>query len=177
MLRKLLTVSFLSLACASAHAGIYLEPYLGYLSGTSTQQGSEDGKMKGVAFGARAGYSILGLAFGAEYATGQLKDDSTPENDLTPADAGVFVGYTFPILFRAYATYFPKSKWKSDDGTNSYDLEGKAMKLGVGFTGLPLVVINLEYLTNEFNKFDGQDLTNKIEGKAYMLSVSLPLDF
>ncbi|MNT19450.1 hypothetical protein D3C72_1547100 [compost metagenome] len=58
--------------------------------------------------------------------------------------------------------------------------EGSGMKIGVGFTGLPFISINLEYIKDDFTKFNGESLDDsfdKFDSTAYLLSVSLPLTF
>jgi hypothetical protein len=85
---------------------------------------------------------------------------------------GLFVSYEFPILLRVYATYILSSK--ADTGQPA-DIEGSGMKLGVGWTGLPFVVINLEMTNRTFDEYDGQPLTNEIDLNTYALVVSLPL--
>jgi hypothetical protein len=55
-------------------------------------------------------------------------------------------------------------------------LEGKGgLKLGVGFTVLPLVSVNLEYLASSFNKAGASTLSPEWKTSGYGLSVSLPL--
>ncbi len=169
----LLTALFL--AAPSAQAGVYIEPYLGYLTGKT--KGSESTDHAGPNFGARLGYSMLGLAFGAEYETAKLKLDSTPKSDITPTNIGAFVSYTFPILVRAYASYFPSAKAKLEVGTSSFEFEGSAMKVGVGYTGLPFVVINFEMQTTSFDKLEGLSLSEDTKVTSYGVNVSLPFSF
>lgn len=165
---------------STSHADILLEPYLGYYFGSSTQSGSKDGDVTGLGYGARFGFQhMTGFMIGAEYFTGQLEDDDgTVKTDMTPGDLGVFAGFNFPILLRAYATYFITNKWKAKTSTTTADLEGSGgLKLGLGWTGLPFVSINLEYMTVGFDKVGGNSIDDTINEKIYGLSVSLPLTF
>lgn len=159
-----------------AHAGLYLEPYIGYGMGDSKQGTSKD-DVKGMAYGGRIGYSVMGLAVGVDYMTGKLNIDSTPSAEATPKDLGIFVGYTFPIMVRAYGVYVPTAKADMTSSSGDGDFEGSGMRLGVGFTMLPFVVINLEYTSIEYDKFKGNSLTNKNKLSMYGLNLSVPFDF
>lgn len=165
----------LALNVAKAQADLLLEPYLGYMSGhwkqnSSTSQG-------GIDFGARAGWQNLGLQLGVDYMTGSMSDKSTPtSNDVTPNDFGVFVGYSFPIMLRVYGVYdFLSTPKYSHTGT----LEGHAVKLGVGFTPLPLVEINFEYYSGSYDKVksSGATLAPNVDVAMYGINVSVPLTF
>ncbi|MGE0762217.1 MAG: outer membrane beta-barrel protein [Bdellovibrionales bacterium] len=160
----------------TASADLYVEPYLGYIMGSS-KNGSTETDFKGANYGLRLGYATLGLAVGFEYEGGMLEDEATPSNDITPTNLGAFVSYEFPILIRAYASYFPKSeaKFKNSLATTTY--EGGGMKLGVGFTALPFLTINLEYATNKYDEDENGSLANDVKTKHYGINVSLPLEF
>ncbi len=169
-----LTLGFVS----SANAGVMIEPYLGYYLGK--EKGLATSDFNGVGYGARLGYaSMIGLNLGVEYMSGMLKEKSDPKSDLTPGSLGVFVGFDFPILLRVYATYFVMDKLTAKADGESSKLEGsKGVKLGVGFTPLPLFSVNLEYGASEFDKVDGDSISsNPLKTSYYGLSVSLPLTF
>ena len=173
-----LLAAFAVVAAPTAQAGVLIEPYVGYYMGKSTQPGSEDTDIKGIGFGGRLGYKFLGLMGGIDYMTGMYDADSTPKVDATPTDLGVFVGYEFPIMLRAYLVYNFQNKLEMDS-TTKVELEGKGgLKFGVGFTALPLVAINLEYMTAEFDEANGIDQTgNELETKFYGLNISIPFEF
>lgn len=176
-----LTIFAALIVSQSAQASLLLEPYLGYVSGEAKQ--TTTAKFTGTEYGARVGWSsMIGLAVGGEYAAMSTTDDSSPKNDLKSSDLGVFVAYKFPIMLRAYATYFPSSEIKTSssvvDGTFK---SGNAMKLGVGFTGLPFININLEYITSNYSKFSSGgvegDLSPKLTTSSYAISISAPFNF
>lgn len=162
---------------AQAQADVLFEPYLGYHMATISQTGSEDSKSTGVTLGTRLGYETMGFSVGGEFMTGMWKDDSDPKNDLTPQDLGVFVGYEFPILVRVYGGYVPKAKLKFKNSAGSNTVEGTAMKVGVGYTGFPVIAINLEMIKSSYDKIDGISLANKIEASGFGLTISAPLTF
>ncbi len=175
-MKKIALILAFILAAPVAQADILLEPYIGYYTGKN-DDGSSETKFKGVGLGGRVGYQSMGFMVGGEYMTGKWSDDDDPSNDITPSVLGVFVGYNFPVLLRVWGTYGLSVKSKVDDGTNSFDLKGDAIKLGVGCTVLPLVSINLEYMSSSFDEMDGQSLSTDVTQKTYGLSVSLPLTF
>ncbi len=172
-------ISLLALAAgfvSSANASILIEPYLGYHTGKSKQTTTED--FSGMTYGARLGYQQLGFMLGLDYMTGKWTEKGTPNVDLTPSSLGAFVGYNFPVMLRVYGVYGFQNSVKAEAGGTSSKLEGSpALKLGVGFTALPLVSINLEYMTATYDKSDGHTLNPNMTSTAYGLTVSLPFTF
>lgn len=173
-----------------AFAGLHIEPWLGYEKGKSevivTTSGvsapADEDDFTSVDYGLRLGYSMLLFTAGVEYAMGSGTITGTgSDTDISTTDLGVFVGVDFPILVRAYATYFLNSKAELKDvssGTSNYD--GKGYKIGIGFTGLPFVSLNLEAIFREYDKerILSTPFTVDLEPKtaSYLLSVSLPFD-
>ena len=169
----------IALAGPSAQAGILIEPYIGYFAGKSKQATQTTLNVKGPGYGARLGYTKLGFMIGLDYQTGSQTNDASPNHfDLTPTNVGAFVGYQLPILLRAYAGYNFIAKVKGTNPSNHIAYSGNGVKVGVGFTALPLVSINIEYLLTTFDHDDdgNQALTNKINSDMVGLTVSLPLD-
>lgn len=156
-----------------AQASIYVEPYLGYFIG-KMDRGTTKYDVHGFNYGGRLGYSALGLAGGLEYQTGMLKDNATPNNDITPTDIGLFVSYKLPMLLRVYAGYFFSSEAKV--GTNN-TYKGSGMKFGIGFTTLPFVILNLDYMTNTYDKDSNGAVSPKIESTGFLFNVSIPFEF
>ena len=126
------------------------------------------GLYTGTALGARVGYKKLGLAFGLDFNGNynyQLGASKEKESFITILP-GAFVSYKFPILFRVYGTIIPYGFLKNAPGSIKEDCLSNAaktkcpflqtniknekpiirsLKLGVGYTGLPFLNINLEY--------------------------------
>ncbi len=172
-MKKIILAVVLALGAPLAHADLLLEPYVGYFMGKS-DDGTTKTDFDGMAFGGRVGYQNLGFMVGADYMTGKWTDDDDPSNDITPSMLGVFAGYNFPILLRVYGVYGITTKSKVESSGSSFELEGSSIRLGVGTTILPLVSVNLEYMTSSFDEFDGQALTPEVKQTAYALTVSLP---
>ncbi len=180
MLKKLKVFTALFMLAgfvSTANAGLLLEPYLGYYAG-KWEQGGGNEKFSGAGFGARVGYKhVLGPMFGLDYMTGKFEDKGDLKADLTPQQLGAFVGFEFPILLRVYAAYnfSDKLKFKSDYRSGTYEGDS-GIKLGVGFTALPLLSINVEYVASSYDEFRGSATSPDFETKYYGLSVSLPFD-
>lgn len=183
---KLLLVAGMILASFAitqfANAGVMLEPYVGYASGKIGDESTGKSNGKGVYYGARAAYNMMGFFVGGEYQGGKLKVDSTPKTDNSITDMGAVVGYEFPILLRVYGTYFFASEDKATFSP-AITFKGNAMKLGIGYTAFPLVAFNVEYYQSTYNKasngtqsatLTGEDL---VKGSFVMFNVSMPFVF
>ncbi|MBX3022159.1 MAG: outer membrane beta-barrel protein [Bdellovibrionales bacterium] len=172
----LLSALAIGFAAPKAQAAILLEPYLGYHTG-KYDSGSREYDLSGLNFGARLGYQNLGLQLGLDYMTGAWTVKTDPSLDAEPSDLGLFVGYQFPVMMRVYGVYNLQSKNKAKSSAGSSTLEGSGIKLGVGFTSLPLVAVNLEYRSSTYTKVDGNSLSKNAKDNTYGLTVSLPLTF
>ncbi len=164
--------AFLLLGATNAQAGLLIEPYAGYYTG-DFKFSTAKYDFGGTAYGGRLGYSRLGLQLGVDYMGGKWNIDTNPDFKGTISNLGAFVGYSFPILLRVYATYFFNSSLKNSDTK----FEGNTTRLGVGFSPLPFVDVNLEYMTGTYDKADGQSIPGtKPKFDLYGLSLSIPFD-
>tara|TARA_Y100000780_G_scaffold232591_1_gene267920 strand:- start:15381 stop:15959 length:579 start_codon:yes stop_codon:yes gene_type:complete len=170
---------------SATQAGALIEPYLGYGIG-SGDRNNTDYDYNTPQFGARLGYQMLGLMGGIDYSLAPEFDleaetaGSTSKIDTDKNQLGLFVGYEFPILLRAWATYYLSSKLETTSATATTEYSGGGYALGVGFTGLPFVSLNLEYRMFSYDEvetgsFKG-DLDPELELNEIFLSVSLPLN-
>jgi len=174
-LAAIATLSF----APQSRADLLLEPYLGYHTGEWEIAGNGE-DMSGITYGARVGYKNMGLMLGIDYMMGMWEDESNPKNDVTPNDLGLFVGYEAPMMVRFYGVLSPgplnpELKFKNTGGSTKY--EGSTMKFGIGFTALPMVAINVEYLLGTYDEADGNSMNQDLETKMLGLTVSLPLTF
>ncbi|MFV8258928.1 hypothetical protein ACNQKP_14060 [Bdellovibrio bacteriovorus] len=175
-MKKLLVMLAVVMGFGSvSHADILLEPYLGYETGKTTDP---DGKIDGTVFGARVAYKTpIMLWVGVDGAFG-LSGTSKPDagGDETSKRSSVYgvVGIDLPILLRGWLGVSLKNEVDLED---SGKLSGKSTKLGVGFTGLPFLSLNLEYLKDTFDELDGNSLATDAQSETVMFSVSLPLEF
>ena len=173
---KLWLSAFLLLCFAfgsSAKAGILVDPYIGFGTQKSTLDATssnfDEDTQTAKFIGSRLGFSFLLLSAGLDY---QVMEDS----EVDQKNMSLFVGVDLPILLRAWAEYFIDSDFENDDVT---DVEFKdGYSVGVGFTGLPFVSINLEAQTINYDAKPRSNptVTEELKSAAYILSVSLPLD-
>lgn len=197
---KIISLFTLLLFTSHSFAGVLIEPFLGfgigsgeYVSGSQTA----DNKYTGPQMGARLGYSFLGFMGGLEYrkTSGSLSYDkhsgggvwanSGTDQDYSGTEIGAFVGYDFPILVRAYAGYTFNTKWEFDNngawiGAASDELSGNTTTLGVGFTGLPFVSLNVEFRMVSLDTYKdvsaGTETAADYSSNEVVLGVSLPFD-
>ena len=149
-----------------ARAGILIEPYVGYnlLASTMTfgagAGGALDGQSvklsdTGLGYGLRLGYSLPMVFFAADYSMSNLSSSVTekPAGSTVTTEAstgtslGVTVGLDLPLL-RPYVGYILDDQVKNDSATTS----GSGFKAGIGISMLPLIRVNLEYLTRTWTK-------------------------
>lgn len=159
----------------TANAGFLIDPYLGTgqtksvfdaVGGATSQDDDEDNT---TVTGARLGYSFLLLSAGIDYQMASV-DGSNFTN------TSVFVGVDLPILLRGWAEYFVGSTTDDSDFSDSFKFKD-GYGIGLGFTGLPFVSINLE-IQNLNYEWDGSTATGyDLATATTVLSVSLPLDF
>lgn len=165
----------------TASAALLIEPHLGYNIHGSGDNGGTKYSYNGPQLGARVGYQTIGLMAGLDYtrSSGSMEAKSngtTKTDDFTTNDLGVFVGYNFPILVRAWGTYYfnNTSKYKS----TSAEVSGSTKELGVGFTGLPFLSVNLVYRMinhDELEAANGSKASINNDYNEIVLGISLPL--
>ena len=174
-MKKLLLVLALGLGFTStSHADLMVEPYIGYEMGTGSQ-GTEDFKLSGTDLGLRLGYHSGLMFWGAlDYTmgSGTIDPDNNPSQDAKRSTLGAVIGVDLPILLRAWIGYGFTNELKLDADT----LKGKATKIGVGFTALPFVSLNLEVISDEWDDSSGGGDPDA-KNTSYLVSVSLPLNF
>lgn len=165
---------FIAAVCAAftlqAHSGLLIEPYVGYGSiATTTDVPSDDNETETGAFvGGRLGYSFLLVSAGVDYNTGSAGD-----YDRTSTSA--FVGVDLPILLRFYGKYTISSDLENSDNDFEYDFKS-GYAVGVGFTGLPFVSLNLEAGAEKYEvEIAGTDYD--VDAANILATISLPLDF
>ncbi|MGI4991201.1 outer membrane beta-barrel protein [Halobacteriovorax sp. GFR7] len=162
-MKKILVAMMIMIAGFQAQAGIYVEPYLAY-----NILGDTDGDdTTGLNIGGRLGYSLpMLVSFGVDYNMGTYDIDGT---DADTTNLGAFVAVDLPILLRGYASYYFSSDLEA--GNVTYD--GSGVALGVGFTMLPFVSLNVEYRTMSY---DGSGAQADFDAEEILVGVSLPLD-
>jgi len=193
-MKKIFAIIAMAIGMSStAHAGILIEPYLGYEMGDlirkdvgSTTETTD--KVSGVSYGMRLGYKFLLPWVALDYSSGTAtgKPDSGTDFDLTKSSLGAVVGVNLPLI-RMWAGYgfSNEATIKGTAGSNNLKLKGNYLKAGVGLGFIPLVSINLEYKINDIKKVDlgagagevdKSTIFDTAKHDTIMLSVSVPFN-
>ena len=158
-----------------------IEPFAGYGIGSRNDDTSTNFDTKALILGARAGIGIFPMFTAGVQATllsGGSSDSTTLSQDLSGTEAGVYVKWSAPIMLQAYAGYnILANKTETLAGVDT-EFTGNGFFLGVGWTGLPFVVINLEMHRDSYSesKTAGTTTTlNDTTTEMFRLTISLPL--
>lgn len=186
---KIISVIVLFLG-VQAHAGIFVEPFLGYdqstLKTTDTGGTTDGSTNSGMDYGLKLGYGLSnGLWFGVDYAGGSGKSKSdtagTPDSDYSKSAMGALIGYSSG-RFSVWAGYgFSDKITSKQTGSPDTDITGTNMKIGFGYLAASHVAINFDYIVPKYTKFtlNGTELDistfySKFDTSGMMLSVSFP---
>jgi len=180
----LLTTALVSVFYYSekANAGIHIEPLAGViLNGEFDGDGSFEGDLSGNVIGAKIGYRNLGLSLGLDIRRGSynLDFEDFDDDDYVSNECGVFIGYDLPILFRFWGTYHFAGEAERDDGDITLE-KFSGFTVGVGYNLLPLISLNLEYFSKNYEEADidgGGTSDIDTEFTGLILGVSVPLSF
>lgn len=161
-----------------AQAGILIEPYAGYASLTSsgtvdisgTQGEIEESTLDGMVYGGRLGVGISNFGIGVDYSQAPQDDGGELKN------LGAFGMVSF-LNLRFWGTYVFSSQIavELEDYNEKGTFKGDGVKVGLGWSILPFVSLNAEYMMinntkEDLNTFTGvdQDL------KGYLVTLSFP---
>ncbi len=173
-----------------SRAGVLVEPYIGYTQG-AYESGAIGIKMTGPNYGARVGYQTMGFMVGAEYGLSAygVELDKAPagiplgtKDDWAGSYMGAFIGYNLPTLLRIWGSYFLDAVYEDDAGAGIGDeISGSGHGLGLGFTGLPFMSLNLEYrafdLDESADASSGETVAiTDTTTKEVRLSISFPFE-
>ncbi len=179
----------LLLALALGHsvesqAALLIEPVVGYSFGKGTldmtvpaapaTNTSATRSSNGSSYGGRLGYQNFGFQLGLDYLASSMKVSG---DSFKTSEFGGFVGYEFPILFRVYAGYVFSGTGTLATSTQDYNFKnGTGPKVGLGFTLLPLLDLNIEYRSIAYKEMDISNglATLKMDYNAVMVGLSLP---
>ncbi len=174
---RLLLIAFMLLPVIS-HAGILIEPYAGYTSLTSsgtleisgTEGEIEESTLDGMVYGGRLGVGISNFGIGVDYS--QAPQDSG--SDLT--NIGAFGMVSF-LNLRFWGTYIFSSEIGVEIDTNNETgtFKGNGVKVGLGWSIVPFVSLNAEYMMINNSKEDLNTITAVDQDlKGFLVSLSFP---
>ena len=175
-----LLISFTS----QSNAALLVEPVIGYNLGSKID--IEDSESytggSGGAFGARLGYQNLGFQLGLDYLNSSIDmDDNDFDENVSLSEFAGFVGFEFPVLLRVYAGYIFSANGETtfDGGSDVKLSQGTGTKVGVGFTGLPFIDINLEFRSGKFDSYEAGviEFNKEVTYQSMMLGLSAPFAF
>lgn len=168
------------LTSITANASLLIEPHIGYnISGGGTSS-SVEYKYTNPELGLRFGGQYLGLMAGFDYTASTYTWTQTPGGDdkFDRGEFGVFVGYNLPILLRIWGAYYFTNTAKDKDATGKTatgaQFKGNTKELGVGFTALPFLSLNVMYRNVVFTTKPAAVTGGDISNHEVVLGVSLP---
>ena len=177
---RLITL-LIALLPITSKAAIMIEPYVGYstinysgslkLSGTKADIDSTT--MSGMTYGGRLGAHFLNVGAGLDYSQASYNDPSRVQH------IGAYGMVSF-FFFRLWGTYIASSSRTFEDSSNNINntAKGSGFKAGLGWSILPLLSLNFEYLSLHYTKEDNSNITDFDEKDTGMLvSLSMPLSF
>ena len=199
--KKLSIFSILfTLFSLNASAGFYLDPYIGLersavsMTTSVAMSGIPAGtnitllSATGVTVGSRVGLKLLlpiWFALDGSMSNGKYTWDipgfTKDSTSVKKTSLFATVGFDFPILLRGWVGYGLMNEMQTDDTTFS---GGSLMKAGIGLGMLPLISLNLEFITSKPGKVkdstgtsvDSTAAFSKLEEGSLLLSASFPLN-
>lgn len=193
----LLSLSLVLLSTA-AHAGLLVEPHLGYdmtrvVANLTSSPGTDNGlKTNATSYGLRLGYKLplmVWFAADVDYSAGKTAFTDTATNptnfDYTRTDMYGVVGIDLPLFLRGWVGYgFSSNLTVKATGANTV-VTGTAIKGGVGLKLIPKVSFNVEYILRSMtDQKVGSASSTKVsttyatyKDAGALFSVSIPFNF
>jgi hypothetical protein len=169
-----------ALSSITANASLLIEPHLGYnISGGGTTSGVEY-KYTNPELGLRLGGQFLGLMAGLDYTSSSYTWTQSPGGDdkFDRGELGLFVGYNLPILLRFWGAYYFTNTAKDTNSSgktpSGAEFKGNTKELGVGFTAIPFVSLNLMYRNVVYSTKPAVVTGGEISNHEIVLGVSVP---
>lgn len=191
---KILSLVLILGFTTQVRAGVLVEPYFTYETGSAlkleSSAGDDGGKSSGLNLGLRAAYRLPVMVWlGLDYSMmsgGTFKGvSSVNDGKIDRSNLYFDVGVNLPVLVRVWAGYglMNIAKIKSDSGGDLTLKSGTNFKLGLGFTALPLVSINFEYFIHDYKNYESgsasgstSDLWTNHKETSAAIGVSVPFN-
>lgn len=186
-MKKILILVCLFSIYSNAKASVFIEPFAGtILNGeikdnlsTCTINCTDD--VSGSQYGLRFGLDYFGFLLGLDYRMGTYSLKEADIDIKQTGSTGLLVGYELPILIRFWYVHGLASSLEASAGSADITYSTKSSQvIGIGYTGLPLISINFEMISENLDQID-----NSLSGKSdsdidltsSVLSVSFPFSF
>ena len=175
-----------------AQASSLVEPYMGpsITGGGDLTIGSDKTILEFSTFkkGIRVGYEHLIAIFGVDYSFSSfhVTKNELDREEVSRSNFGLFAGVDIPLAFRAWMTWIMRSKLEGrvDQAIFAHDamFRGQGQSIGVGFSPLPFVSFNIEYISVKYgdyqrNGVDVENYNDELNLHEIFLSISVPLNF
>jgi hypothetical protein len=188
LVKKIKTILFLLsfttfIFAEKTQASLLIEPHLAYNLSGSGDAAAEVYDYSGPQYGLRLGFQYLGLMSGLDFTksiyTLETKTLGTSSKaDYDRNEFGVFLGYNLPVLLRVWGAYYFSGEAKNKQSGNK--ILGNSTELGIGFTGIPFLSLNLMYrmINNEKQVINGRTsaMAPKQDLNEFVLGLSIPLN-
>jgi hypothetical protein len=160
LVKNTMFVLIVALYSTISQASFLIEPHVGFNVAGGGTTGTTAYSYNGTQLGMRLGGQFLGLMAGVDYTTSsytwERKATSTFNDSFSRGEWGAFVGYNLPLFLRFWGAYYFSSKATDQENSgqtvSNYEYSGSTKELGLGFTGLPFMSINLIYRMVDIDK-------------------------
>lgn len=170
-----LTLFFAFLAQV-AQAAIVFEPYLGVPLGTADLDSASSTSTSGFGIGGRLYYEKMGFILGTDLKF-SAQSSSSPEMSYEQNQLGLMGGLSVPgFPLRLWINFYFLDQMSVSQLDRDY--MGGGYSLGLGFSPLPIVALNLEYKSSTYNKYDkGSTEVNIRDDEATFSALLVSLSF
>jgi hypothetical protein len=184
----------------TAHAGVMLEPYVGYSTGDVKFKAVAAGSREyadttaNLAFGARVGYKFMIPWVAVDYtsesgkATADKKLAGNTDYDYSKTGIGAVVGADIPMGLRVWGGYGFSDSFTDKGTSGAADIKytGTYTKGGLGFKFIPKLSVNAEYVIHTYTKAknsitgaitDVKSSYSTFNHDTIMVTISAPFSF
>lgn len=180
MKKMLMAIALMLGFTGAANADLLIEPHIGFEAGKFS---SAEATASGNSIGARIAYKFplfVWVGLDADMGvSGKYKPVLGTEADMKRNSYYGVLGVNLPILLRGWIGYGISDQFVIDSPVNS-TMKANSTKIGLGFTFLPLVSLNVEYIKGTVSEITGGTLANSspsTTSESFLVSLSLPLYF
>jgi len=163
----------------SARADLLIEPVAGWNAPTNLNIWDKNYVGNGGSAGGRVGFQKFGFQLGLDYLFSSIafQNHDLPKK-FNMNEWTIFAGFEFPAFLRVYGGFIlsASAETKDSNGDPLILEAGSGSKVGLGFTGLPFLDINLEYRRGTWDQYKLDNVKTEKEShyNSILVAVSLP---